>query len=164
MINRYRASLVVLPGEPLATTCGRPQAKHDGECVLKDNHTSKSQMLRYRTSDGEYGRSGVGAGMHCYRASGALLPGERAVVRPAWLVGVLCTAADSNGSIITRFDCFQGHSTCLSAPGDVGRSHVDSATRRATGRVCSGCPRTPAEPWIKLVNHHTVACDANTLM
>jgi len=48
--------------------------------------------------------------------------------------------------------------------GDVDRSTVDSATGRATGRVCGGCARTPQEPQIKLVNDDAFANDTKTIL
>ena len=63
-----------LLGEPLATTRGKP---HDGDCVAYDNQ-AKGTHVGVNLIQREVGEVCVDSvGLHCYRASGALLPGER---------------------------------------------------------------------------------------
>ena len=71
----------LLPGEPcgvtLATTRGTPQAMYDGDCVAYDNQ-AKETHVAVSLIQREVGDVCVDSvGLHCYRASGALLPGER---------------------------------------------------------------------------------------
>lgn len=76
-------------------------------------HKAKSTHVAVSLIQREVGDVCVDSvGLHCYRASGALLPGEwctatgRAVVRPDCLSGVLCTAAGSNGHIRELYEFF----------------------------------------------------------